>query len=147
MSQYISEKLRKSVEKRAENICEYCLICIDDTYFGGEIDHIISVKHSGETMLDNLALACQPCNRSKGSDIGSILSNKRDFIRFFNPRTDKWSENFQLFGATIQPISDIGKVTTQILGFNEAERIRERFGLIEIEHYPSKSALKRMQRK
>ena len=36
MSRYISEKLKNLVEKRAAGICEYCLISIADTYFGGE---------------------------------------------------------------------------------------------------------------
>ena len=69
MSRYISEKLKNLVEKRAAGICEYCLISIADTYFGGEIEHIISIKHGGKTEAENLALACQPCNRNKGSDL------------------------------------------------------------------------------
>lgn len=35
MSRYISEKLKNLVEKRTAGICEYCLISIADTYFGG----------------------------------------------------------------------------------------------------------------
>lgn len=58
MSRYISESLREEVELRADGRCEYCRIRIEDTYFGGEIDHIISIKHRGETLSENLALAC-----------------------------------------------------------------------------------------
>lgn len=47
MSRYISESLRNKVESRADGFCEYCRIAIEDTYFGSEIDHVISFKHRG----------------------------------------------------------------------------------------------------
>ncbi len=49
MSSYISEKLRMLVASRADYLCEYCLIHENDTYFGCEVDHIISIKHGGIT--------------------------------------------------------------------------------------------------
>ncbi len=144
MSRYISEKLRKLVENRAKGICEYCLISIEDTYLGGEIDHIISIKHGGKTKPDNLALACQPCNRNKGSDLGSIPEKSKELIRFFNPRTDLWSEHFRLNESIIEFLTEIGEVTARIFEFNTPERLLERKGLIEIGHFPSFSALKLM---
>ena len=72
MNHYVSEALRRLVRTRAENLCEYCLIDSADTFFGGEVDHIVSVKHGGATEAENLAYTCQPCNRNKGSDLGSI---------------------------------------------------------------------------
>ncbi|MDQ3132501.1 MAG: HNH endonuclease [Acidobacteriota bacterium] len=143
MSRYINKKLRNLVEKRAGENCEYCLISIEDTYFGGEIDHIIGIKHGGATESDNLTFACQPCNRNKGSDLGSISTGTKNLVRFFNPRTDKWSEHFRLNGARIEFLTEIGEVTARILGFNELERLQERQGLIEINRYPSQ-ALKRI---
>jgi len=136
MSRYISNELRHFVASRAENICEYCLIHEDDTFFGCEVDHIISIKHSGLTEPDNLAYACVLCNRNKGSDAGSILPQTGEFARFFNPRRDLWVDHFQLNGSIILPITDIGKVTTQILNFNDNCRILEGQALIEIGRYP-----------
>ena len=71
-SSYVSAPLRRQVAERADALCEYCLIAETDTFFGCEVDHIISEKHGGATQLDNLAYACTFCNRHKGSDIGSI---------------------------------------------------------------------------
>jgi len=34
-----------------------------------QIDHIIADQHKGATTLDNLALACLPCNNHKGPNI------------------------------------------------------------------------------
>jgi hypothetical protein len=81
MNRSVSEALRRLVSTRAENLCEYCLIDIADTFFGGEVDHIVSVKHSGATVAENLAYTCQPCTRNKGSDLGSIYwpSGQLDF--------------------------------------------------------------------
>lgn len=62
MNRYLCETLAAEIRSRAENRCEYCLISIECTYFGGEIDHIRSLKHDGLTDIENLALACQPCN-------------------------------------------------------------------------------------
>lgn len=136
MSRYISESLRSEIELRANGICEYCRIRIEDTYFGGEIDHIISVKHRGETSSENLAFACQPCNRNKGSDLGSVSVASNKLVRFFNPRTDDWSEHFRInSNAEIEALTEIGEVTSFIFGFNEPERITERKGLIELGNY------------
>ena len=136
MSRYVSEKVRTEIELRAKGFCEYCRIAIEDTYFGGEIDHIISLKHRGQTESENLALACQPCNRNKGSDLGSISETSRTLIRFFNPRIDNWDEHFRVNSqAEIEPLTEIGKVTAFIFGFNDLERIAERKGLIDIGHY------------
>lgn len=69
MSRYVSNSLAGEINSRADGRCEYCRISIEDTYLGGEIDHIRSLKHGGETHAENLALACQPCNRNKGTDL------------------------------------------------------------------------------
>ena len=75
------------------------------------------------------------CNRAKGSDIGSI-SKYGDFIRFFNPRTDRWLDHFRLEGATIHPLTSIGEVTARIFGFNEGARLHEREEMIRFGIFP-----------
>src|SRR5690242_18805158 len=80
MARWISAELRQVVADRAKQFCEYCLIAEADTFYGCEVDHIISLKHGGSTEPDNLAYACALCNRAKGSDVGSI-ANSGDFTR------------------------------------------------------------------
>jgi hypothetical protein len=146
MSNVVGEFLRRLVITRADRLCEYCLIHDDDTFFGCEVDHIISVKHGGVNEESNLAYACVFCNRHKGTDIGSILADRNKFTRFFNPRQDKWFDHFRLKGPLIKPITDIGKVTATILRFNTSERILEREILIAIDRYPTEQAMARMRR-
>ena len=78
---YISAELRRLVATRAERLCEYCLIAEEDTFYGCEVDHIISEKHGGPTEGNNLGYACVFCNQAKGSDVGSIHWESGQFVR------------------------------------------------------------------
>ncbi len=136
MSSYVSAELRRLVATRANYRCEYCLLHETDTFFGCEIDHVISSKHGGATTADNLAYACMICNRRKGSDLGSILWRTGALVRFFNPRIDSWADHFALAGAHVRPQTEIGEVTARIFEFNSAERLLERAELISLGRYP-----------
>jgi hypothetical protein len=57
MSSYVSASLRQLVVERAEILCEYCLLHDEDTFFGCEVDHIISEKDGGPTVAENLVYA------------------------------------------------------------------------------------------
>lgn len=145
MSDYVSEELRRLVSTRAEGLCEYCLIHGDDTFFGCEVDHIISRKHRGPTAAENLALTCLFCNRYKGTDLGSLLPGSDEIIRLFHPRRDRWAEHFRLDGPTIRALTPIGEVTAKVLRFNDSDRLLERRLLIAIGHYPPAAAVRRIR--
>ena len=135
MNSRIASEMRDAVARRAGGRCEYCLIREDDTFFGCEVDHIVAVKHGGTTTFENLAYACQPCNRHKGTDLGS-LSRDGSLARFFNPRTDEWSEHFRVDNSQIVARTEIGEVTARVLGFNAPERALERRELMQSGRYP-----------
>ncbi len=133
---YISVAERRFVRERAQGRCEYCLIHEDDVDLSHQVDHIIAEKHGGETTRENLAYACFLCNNAKGSDIASLdLSNR--ITRFFNPRTDIWSEYFQLSGDSFNLLTPIAEATERIFGFNTPERRLERRGLQQLNRYPT----------
>ena len=136
MTRYIPDKYRSQVIKRAQNLCEYCLIHEDDAFYSFEIDHIISLKHGGLTEIDNLAYACLYCNRYKGSDVGSVLLPELEFVRFYHPRNDNWYDHFSLQRYQIVPLSKIGEATIKILEINHINRLIERQILIEMGRYP-----------
>lgn len=146
MTDYISHELRQQVAGRANFICEYCLLHDDESHFGSELDHIISLKHGGPTEFENLAYACMRCNRHKGTDLGSINWQTRQLVRFFNPRADRWAEHFQLRGAEIVSLTEIGEVTARIFGFNSSKRLKERTLLITVGLYPSAEAMEVMNK-
>src|SRR5947209_8003864 len=96
---YIPADVRRLIVARAEGVCEYCLIADEDTFYSCEADHIISEKHGRQTDADNLAYACVFCNQAQGSDVGSIHGETKTFVRFFNPRQDRWADHFALVGS------------------------------------------------
>jgi hypothetical protein len=139
MSSYINAELRRDVEFRAHGVCEYCRIHQNDTWVGCHVDHIIAIKHGGQTEFENLAFACAVCNRAKGTDIASVASQSGAIVRLFNPRLDGWHEHFRFDDerALIVPLSEIGEVTARLLDFNETERIVERKSLMSVGRYPT----------
>ena len=144
MSTHVPAALRRLVERRADGLCEYCLIHEDDTFLGCQIEHIRSEKHHGPTTAANLALACVFCNRHKGSDIATIPLSTGILSRLFNPRTDRWSEHFELRGSVIEPLTTIGEATAQLLLLNAPDRLVEREALIAAGRYPVAAASGRM---
>ena len=128
--------LRREVRERAGERCEYCLLAESQAVLPHEIDHLIALKHDGQTTSANLALACYVCNRFKGSDIASIDAVTGELVGLFNPRTQRWFEHFRLDGAYIVPLTATGRVTEKLLQFNLPSRFAARARLIEHGKYP-----------
>ncbi|MBP9663831.1 MAG: HNH endonuclease [Pyrinomonadaceae bacterium] len=140
MSSHISNAIREQVASRANNVCEYCLIAEEDSYFRHQIEHIVSVKHGGSSDLENLALACVFCNRNKGSDIAAAVPGTQRAILLHNPRTDRWADNFRINGVVIEPLTECGEATVRILQMNHNDRIIEREILSRRGNFPSNAA-------
>lgn len=68
MSRYIPVELRRIVVERANHLCEYCLAFEGFSAVKFQIEHIVSLKHGGQTIAENLAIACIYCNLNKGTD-------------------------------------------------------------------------------
>jgi hypothetical protein len=93
-------------------------------------------KHRSETVLDNLCLACLPCNRHKGIDFASFDPETKQVVLLFNPRIDDWADHFQLDNIHIIPLTVQGRITIFILQLNDETRLRERKALLNIGRYP-----------
>ena len=133
---YISSALRRQVIERANNCCEYCLLSQDSIFFSFEIDHIISQKHGGSSLTDNLCLSCPDCNAYKGSDIASRDSETGQLAALFNPREQAWHDHFRLDEAQIIPLTPEGRVTVNILQLNRPERTKDRQLFMSAGNYP-----------
>jgi hypothetical protein len=92
----IEAALREFVRSRAAGLFEYCRISERFTMAEHEIDHVIAVKHGGQTVVENLALCCTVCNRFQGSDIGSIDPETGQLTPLFHPRLDRWDDHYEL---------------------------------------------------
>ena len=137
MSEYVAAELRRQVRNRAKDCCEYCLIHEQDCFLPHEPDHIIAVKHGGETCNENLAWTCFVCNRAKGSDIASIDSESGEVVRLFSPRIDDWGEHFKLLtDGHIHPLTPVARATVKLLRINRAEQVELRLTLMRSNLYP-----------
>jgi len=101
-----------------------------------EIDHVISRKHGGTGAIENLAYACYLCNRYKGSDIASLHPKTGSLVRLFHPRQDRWTDHFRIAGPILEPLTEVGIATAQLLRLNVAPRVAERKLLQSLDRYP-----------
>jgi HNH endonuclease len=101
-------------------------------------DHVVAIKHGGQTTAENLVLACLPCNLHKGSDLTSIDPQTGIVTLLFNPRTQSWSEHFNVENGHIQGLTAVGRTTTFLLQMNEISRLQLRQALIIQKLYPFK---------
>lgn len=127
---WIPSSLRQLVIERARGRCEYCLIHQDASIYSHEVDHIIALKHGGQTIPENLALSCLPCNRHKGSDLATFDPQSNEIVPLFNPRRQVWSDHFQLDGLHIVGITPTGRATVFLLMLNSPTRLLNRQVLI-----------------
>ena len=127
----VSASLRGAVERRANARCEYCLIPQGAVMWPHEPDHIIAEQHGGRTELANLALACFHRNRRKGPNVASVDSETGQVVPLFNPRGHRWADHFRLEGPRISPLTQIGRVTVDLLRLNAPERLLVRQALLQ----------------
>lgn len=71
MNHYVSEALRRLVSTRAEHLCEYCLIAIADTFFGGEVDHM-----SASSTVAPQQLRISPTPASLATETKGVISDR-----------------------------------------------------------------------
>ena len=65
MSAYISVELQRQIRDKFSDCCAYCLTAEFLTATTFEFEHIIPRANGGETVFENLCLACPSCNRFK----------------------------------------------------------------------------------
>ncbi len=101
-----------------------------------QIDHIIAEQHGGQTISDNLALACLLCNANKGPNIASIDPDTQLLVPLFNPRRERWDEHFSWEGPRLIGLTGVGRATIAVLAINMRARVLIRASLIEEGVFP-----------
>ncbi len=114
----ISAFLRKLVVRRAENRCEYCRLSQKGQEATFHIDHIFPVASGGETVAENLALACVSCSLRKGAKETVIDPETKKEVPIFHPRKETWKEHFDWNSVKIIGITETGRATVKALNFN-----------------------------
>lgn len=128
--------LRSQIWQRADSRCEYCLMPQEFSDVVHEVDHIIAEKHRGLTEIENLGLACFPCNNHKGPNIAGIDPATEQITRLFNPRLDRWLDHFVWNGPVLTGLTAVGRTTIDVLAINLRHRVLLRRSLMDEGVFP-----------
>ncbi|HRQ39449.1 MAG TPA: HNH endonuclease signature motif containing protein [Chloroflexota bacterium] len=115
---YIPAKLRRLVVARAKNRCEYCGLSQEGQVATFHIDHIVPSSKGGETIAENLALACVACSLHKAARLTAVDPLTNDPTPIFNPRQDRWDDHFRWNDVHMMGLTAIGQATIRGLQLN-----------------------------
>lgn len=134
----IPDRIQQQVRDRANYLCEFCHANEQWQYVKFNVDHVMPISLGGSDNLDNLTLACFPCNRRKTNRLTAIDPDSQTEVVLFNPRQDSWQEHFiwTVDGLLIIGISAIGRATVTTLILNRERVIPIRAADREIGRHP-----------
>ena len=127
-SGHITTALRARLRVEARDRCGYCQTQQVLAYGPLEVDHIIPVAAGGSDNVDNLWLACRPCNQYKGLQVYGRDPQSGRRVRLFNPRRQIWRRHFTWSedGTRIIGGTACGRATVIALNLNNPFAMKTR---------------------
>jgi len=137
----ISPELRERIAVRARHCCCYCLTQEEIVGMRFTVDHIIAESLGGQTVVENLCLACWDCNLIKNKRIAALDSDTGSMVALFHPNQQRWQEHFAWLekGVSIVGLSPTGRVTIEALRLNRPILIQARKRWIQAGWHPPQS--------
>lgn len=134
----IAAALRKSVAARAHYCCSYCLTQEEVVGMQFTVDHIIAESLGGQTVAENLCLACWDCNLIKNNRIAALDPDTGTMVALFHPNQQKWLDHFAWVeqGAILVGTTSIGRATIEALRLNRLLLVQARKRWIEAGWHP-----------
>ena len=133
-----TDAMRAEVVGLAAKRCEYCRSPQDFSTQPFSIDHITPMVKGGDTVIPNLALACQGCNGYKYTKIKAADPVTGKIVALFHPRQHRWGDHFswdetccRLIGMT-----PTGRATIHLLRLNRSEFLNLRRVLVGFGEHP-----------
>jgi len=68
-------------------------------------------------------------------NIASVDPATGTLTALFHPRTAPWTDHFRMQGATIEPLTAVGRATAALLRFNDEARVTIRANLLDRHRY------------
>ncbi|MBB5033114.1 HNH endonuclease [Prosthecobacter vanneervenii] len=109
--------------RRAKNRCEYCGLSQIGQAATFHVDHVLPQSAGGETLMENLALACIHCSLRKGARVQARDPQTGRSVRLFHPREDSWNQHFRWMAFRLKGITAIGRATIDALSVNSSEHL------------------------
>lgn len=134
----VTAEQRQAVLERARGCCEYCKSQVRFATQSFSTDHIIPRHSSGETALDNLALACQGCNSHKYTKTEARDPVSDKIVPLYHPRQHRWHDHFAWSDdfALVVGLTPTGRATIQALHLNREELVNLRRVLYAMGEHP-----------
>jgi hypothetical protein len=136
---YVTVQERQIIAERAKGRCEYCKSPADFATQSFSVEHIIPVSQAGETVLENLALACPGCNGHKYAKTEARDPIDGTVAPLYNPRKQKWPDHFgwneemtHIIGLTAT-----GRATVSALQINRPGLVNMRRALFAMGLHPA----------
>ena len=123
----VPDAVRRAVWARASSRCEYCRMRQAwEPFHRYHVEHIVARQHHGDDELENLALACNHCNRRKGPNLTGVDPDGSATVPLFHPRTESWADHFKLDAGRIAGVTITGRTTVFLLEMNAPRRVELR---------------------
>jgi hypothetical protein len=141
MSVYVAAKLRRQVRERFANCCAYCRTAEHLNAAIFEVEHIVPRSADGQTVFENLCLACPTCNRCKGDRITANDPHTQQAVALFNPQQDRWADHFvwNENATEITALTTTGRATVAALRMNRPQLVRVRRMWVAMGEHPPES--------
>lgn len=133
----VPDKLRRPVIQRAANHCEYCGLSQEGQEATFHIDHIIPISAGGESVLENLALACVSCSLRKAARETAVDPLSGEEVPIYHPRQDAWDDHFHWDGVYLVGLTANGRATVDALQMNRRLILAIRSEEIRLGRHPS----------
>ncbi len=136
----INKELDDRIRFQAKNRCGYCINPQELMPYKLEIEHIIPKASRGETLEENLWLACRECNSHKAAKIKALDFLTGKTVKLFNPRKQVWSEHFEFNQTNTEIIgkTPCGRATVESLQMNNFYQTTARNAWTETNRFPPK---------
>lgn len=133
-------KLKEKIRLQAKNRCGYCLNPQNLMPYKLEIEHLYPQSLGGQTIEENLWLACRECNSHKAAKVNSKDSLTGKTVKLFNPRKQNWHRHFK-FSEDLSEIigkTPCGRATVDALQMNNIYQKTARLAWKETSLFPPK---------
>jgi 5-methylcytosine-specific restriction endonuclease McrA len=135
---YPPAQLKQTIIECARGCCEYCRSQALFSTQAFSVEHIIPVSCGGETVSDNLALACQGCNNHKYTKTKRRDLVSGEIVPLYHPRQQRWQEHFTWSEdfTLIVGLTPTGRATVESLKLNREGLVNLRRVLYAMGEHP-----------
>lgn len=138
MSPRVPATLRRRVRERFFNCCAYCRSAEALSIAIFELEHVKPQSAGGETVFENLCLACPTCNRRKADreEVPNVVRGGK--VTLFRPTLDLWDEHFAWSASMTELVglSEIGLSTIAALKMNRPALVNLRELWVMVSRHP-----------